>query len=89
VRLSDSGHHVAHVHPKGLLSSACYLAVPYPEPGLLELGRPPLSEGVTLPPLSVITPVPGQLALFPSFMFHGTRPFSRGERITIAFDMIR
>jgi tetratricopeptide (TPR) repeat protein len=89
VRLSDGGHHVAHVHPKGLLSSACYLAVPSPEPGLLELGRPPLPESRTLPPLSVIKPVAGQLALFPSFMFHGTRPFSRGERITVAFDMIR
>jgi Tfp pilus assembly protein PilF len=89
VRLSGNGHHVPHIHPKGLLSSACYLVVPSPEPGLLEVGRPPLPDAVPLAPLSVIEPDAGQLALFPSFMFHGTRPFSQGERLTVAFDLVR
>jgi len=26
--------------------------------------------------------------LFPSFMFHGTRPFAGGERLTVAFDLV-
>jgi len=26
--------------------------------------------------------------LFPSFLFHGTRPFSAGERLSVAFDLV-
>jgi hypothetical protein len=26
--------------------------------------------------------------LFPSFLFHGTRPFLGGERLTVAFDLV-
>lgn len=29
-----------------------------------------------------------RLVLFPSYMFHGTRPFGKGERLTVAFDVI-
>jgi hypothetical protein len=28
------------------------------------------------------------VALFPSYMYHGTRPFSAGERLTVAFDVV-
>jgi len=35
----------------------------------------------------LIEPKPGRLALFPSWMWHGTRPFAEGERITVAFDV--
>jgi hypothetical protein len=31
--------------------------------------------------------MPGRMALFPSYLFHGTRPFSEGERLTVAFDV--
>ena len=42
-----------------------------------------------LPPTKLIEPKPGRLALFPSWMWHGTRPFGQGERLTVAFDVAR
>jgi hypothetical protein len=36
----------------------------------------------------MIRPHVGRLALFPSTLFHGTRPFSAGERMTVAFDVV-
>ncbi len=91
VRLTDGGFHVAHIHPLGLLSSACYLRLPPAREGgegWLELGRAPTDMGLDLPPLLTIEPRPGRLALFPSYMFHGTVPFQEGERLTVAFDIV-
>ncbi|WP_324749172.1 tetratricopeptide repeat protein [Sphingomonas sp. LY54] len=90
VRLIGGGFHVSHFHPNGLLSSACYLVVPaeaQPLEGWLEVGGPPANLDLTLEPLSRIRPVPGHLALFPSYLYHGTRPFAAGERLTAAFDI--
>lgn len=89
VRLTDGGFHVAHVHPEGVLSSAFYVAIPEAagQDGWLEVGAPPVELGLDLAPLHMIQPVPGRLALFPSTMFHGTRPFKAGERLTVAFDL--
>jgi hypothetical protein len=28
------------------------------------------------------------MALFPSYLFHSTRPFGAGERLTAAFDVV-
>ena len=92
VRLQSSGFHVSHIHPKGVLSSACYVS---PPPGLggeakdgwLDLGNPPDELGLALPPLATIEPRPGRLALFPSYLYHATRPFASGERLTVAFDV--
>lgn len=94
VRLTGEGFHVSHVHPLGHLSSACYLAVPAaaedadPRSGWLELGRPPAEIRMNLEPLAMVEPRPGLLALFPSYLFHGTRPFRSGERLTAAFDAV-
>jgi tetratricopeptide (TPR) repeat protein len=94
VRLCQGGYHAAHFHPNGILSSACYISLPADlandpdRPGWLELGRPPAELGLDLPPLATIEPKPGRLVLFPSFLFHGTRPFTHGERLTVAFDLI-
>jgi tetratricopeptide (TPR) repeat protein len=88
VRLTDGGFHVSHIHPAGILSSACYLRVPHGEPGLLELGRPPAGIALELQPVASIEPRAGRLALFPSFLFHGTRAFAQGERLTVAFDVV-
>jgi len=91
VRLTGGGFHVAHFHPKGIISSATYLAVPEPEEpmeGWLEIGAPPAELDLPLEPLARIEPAIGRLALFPSYMFHGTRPFSKGERLTAAFDVV-
>ncbi|MEA3009679.1 MAG: hypothetical protein QOJ91_1371 [Sphingomonadales bacterium] len=94
VRLAGAGFHVAHVHPGGVISSACYIAVPEglsggeAQEGWLEVGRPPPELGVDLPPLATIEPRPGRLVLFPSYVFHGTRPFRAGERLSVAFDVV-
>jgi tetratricopeptide (TPR) repeat protein len=93
VRLTNSGYHVAHIHPQGILSSACYIVVPQEadgpdKAGWLEVGAAPTELGLALDPLETIQPVPGRLALFPSYMFHGTRPFAQGERMTVAFDAV-
>lgn len=93
VRLAKSGFHINHIHPKGVLSSACYIALPeslgtgVSHDGWLELGAPPAELGLPLGALAMIEPRPGRLALFPSYFFHGTLPFSSGERLTVAFDV--
>ena len=94
VRLTGGGRHVEHVHPAGWLSSALYIALPGDaergagEAGWLALGE--VSElGIHLPPIRLVEPKPGRLVLFPSTMWHGTRPFAAGERLTVAFDVQR
>jgi tetratricopeptide (TPR) repeat protein len=90
VRLTGGGFHIAHYHPNGVLSSACYLVVPEPRApmeGWLEIGGPPGGLGLEIEPFQQIEPRPGLMALFPSFFFHGTRPFAEGERLTVAFDV--
>ena len=94
VRLESEGFHVQHIHPQGLLSSACYLVIPDvpdktdPHEGWLELGRSAPDFPWNIEPLDRIEPIVGRVALFPSTLFHGTRPFSAGERITVAFDIV-
>ena len=48
-----------------------------------------LAPALDLPPIRLIEPRPGRLVLFPSTMWHGTRPFAQGERLTVAFDVAR
>jgi tetratricopeptide (TPR) repeat protein len=92
VRLHGGGdHHTAHIHPQGILSSACYLILPQgraPGDGALEIGRPAPDLRLSLGPLRVIEPQVGHLALFPSTLYHGTTPFGAGQRMTVAFDVI-
>jgi tetratricopeptide (TPR) repeat protein len=93
VLLRGSGYHANHVHPRGWISSALYVRLP--EPGAVDpphaswltLGEPQAGLGVDLPPLREVEPKPGRLVLFPSYMWHGTRPFATGERLTVAFDV--
>ncbi|WDA39887.1 putative 2OG-Fe(II) oxygenase [Erythrobacter sp. BLCC-B19] len=95
VRLTDAGHHTDHVHPQGWFSSALYLALPETlghggedHAGWLGLGEArDLVPG--LAPYRLVEPKPGRLVLFPSTMWHGTRPFPKGERLTVAFDIAR
>ena len=91
VRLTDGGFHVPHIHSEGILSSACYLLFPEgqgPEEGWLELGSAPDNLGLDLVPLLKVKPERGKIALFPSTLFHGTRAFTEGERLTVAFDVV-
>ncbi|MXP45134.1 putative 2OG-Fe(II) oxygenase [Allopontixanthobacter sediminis] len=97
VRLFGAGYHSDHVHSHGWISSALYIALPESvgrsasgkdTAGWLSLGE--CRELVPdLKPIELIEPAPGKLVLFPSTMWHGTRPFSSGERLTIAFDIAR
>ncbi len=98
VRLTRQGFHVDHVHSQGWISSAFYIALPEPSmgrgegerahDGWLSLGEcRELAPG--LAPIRLIEPKPGRLVLFPSTMWHGTRPFAEGERLTVAFDVAR
>jgi len=93
VRLRSSGRHSNHVHPQGWISSALYIALPgrsRNEPanaGWFTLGQPPDDLRLGLDPWQTIQPKPGHLVLFPSWMWHGTIPFARGERLTVAFDV--
>jgi len=92
VWLRNRGFHANHVHPAGWISSALYIVLP-PDlgvggSGILTLGEPESPTlKVGLPPVRTVEPKPGRLVLFPSYMWHGTRPFDTGERITVAFDV--
>ena len=91
VRLLGGGdHHTAHIHPQGIVSSACYLILPEGRAdgdGALEVGRPAPDLRLDLGPVKTIEPKEGHLALFPSTLYHGTTPFSAGQRMTVAFDV--
>jgi tetratricopeptide (TPR) repeat protein len=93
VRLAGAGHHTHHIHPQGWISSAFYVTVPDevelgpPPAGWLALGKPPAELGIDLAPFRTVEPKPGRLVLFPSIMWHGTMPFTGGERMSVAFDV--
>ncbi|HEY4031066.1 MAG TPA: putative 2OG-Fe(II) oxygenase [Caulobacteraceae bacterium] len=93
VRLNPSGHHVDHVHPEGWLSSAFYIRLPADTPGRegwIKFGEPGTPTSPPLEPGHWVKPEPGLLVLFPSYMWHGTAPFSSGgTRLTCAFDLVR
>ncbi len=98
VRLAHGGDfHTPHLHPEGIVSSACYLELPDDlgdgddrddeRAGWIELGRPAPDLRLDLEPLYTLQPKVGHLALFPSTLYHGTRPFGQGRRMTVAFDV--
>ena len=82
-----------HVHPQGWISSALYVSLPprlageAEDAGWFTLGQPQEQLGTGLEPWRKIEPKPGRLVLFPSWMWHGTVPFTQGERLTVAFDV--
>jgi tetratricopeptide (TPR) repeat protein len=93
VKLKPSGYHINHYHPAGWISSAYYVSVPEvtsagdSQEGWIKFGEarwPTPSCTVE----RVVQPKAGTLVLFPSYMWHGTIPFSAGERITAPFDAV-
>jgi tetratricopeptide (TPR) repeat protein len=94
VRLrGGGGHHVSHFHQKGWMSSAYYARLPASSPatrasheGWIQFGTAPAAYDLDLPPRRLVEPQAGKLVLFPSYLLHGTRPFSAGDRLTAAFD---
>jgi uncharacterized protein (TIGR02466 family) len=95
VRLKPGGFHKDHFHSEGWLSSAFYVQTPEaaldsPErQGWIRFGQPPFRTEPALPAEHYVRPKPGRLVLFPSYMWHGTVPFTTDERrLTIAFDVV-
>jgi tetratricopeptide (TPR) repeat protein len=94
-RLRDCGFHTNHVHPKGWISSAYYVALPDAvgragsNEGWIKFGEPNFECGLKDPVRRAVKPGSGLLVLFPSYMWHGTQPFrSSQSRTTIAFDVV-
>ena len=94
-RLHDRGFHARHIHPGGWISSAYYVALPdvvadaRRREGWLEFGAPPFALPLDAAVGREVKPEPGTLALFPSYLWHGTTPFASHEaRTTVAFDVI-
>lgn len=59
-----------------------------PDAGALEFGPAPPRYRFRRPvPVTRIRPVTGALVVFPSYLYHGTRPFAgAGERVSVAVD---
>ncbi|HYF24092.1 MAG TPA: 2OG-Fe(II) oxygenase family protein, partial [Caulobacteraceae bacterium] len=95
VRLKPGGFHKDHFHPEGWLSSAFYVETPdsaldsAEKQGWIRFGQPPFRTEPSLPAEHFVRPKPGRLVLFPSYMWHGTVPFTTDEtRMTVAFDVV-
>ncbi|NEX92809.1 putative 2OG-Fe(II) oxygenase [Caulobacter sp. 17J65-9] len=93
-RLKPNGFHVDHIHPMGWLSSAFYVETPTEaldspdREGWIRFGQPEMPLRNPLPAEHYVRPEPGLLVLFPSYMWHGTVPFTTDEgRMTVAFDV--
>ncbi|HZX71585.1 MAG TPA: tetratricopeptide repeat protein [Rhodanobacter sp.] len=95
VRLRSSGFHANHVHPRGWISSACYIDLPDSmvdtrrEDGVLAFGEPGIVTTPALCSEHMVRPEVGMLVLFPSYFWHGTVPFAGARtRLTVAFDVV-
>ncbi|HEY6453649.1 MAG TPA: tetratricopeptide repeat protein [Steroidobacteraceae bacterium] len=95
VRLHSAGYHTSHVHPRGWISSACYIQLPdsmragHTEEGILSFGAPGMITTPLLDAEFSVRPELGRLVLFPSYFWHGTLPFHSDQpRLTVAFDLV-
>ena len=95
MRLKSEGFHVNHVHPAGWISGPTYIEVPAsitgddPErQGWVKFGESGLDLGPEREIIAkAVRPVPGLVALFPSYTWHGTFRFYSDEyRMTAPFD---
>lgn len=95
VRLRTSGFHTNHTHPRGWISSACYIELPdvmgdaRTQQGVLTFGEPGIATSPALSAEYWVRPEAGMLVLFPSYFWHGTVPFRSDQaRLTVAFDAV-
>lgn len=94
--LGADDHQTGHIHNLGWLSGVYYVTMPpdvraddLEQQGWIEFNRPgygiPHRGGATL---RTLYPATGTAALFPSYVWHRTIPFTgQGERISVAFDL--
>jgi len=93
VRLLKGGHQKGHIHPGGWVSGVIYLKIPETfkgDEGCIEfnLGNFSLPHIREDWPTKVHRPKTGDIALFPSSLFHRTIPTTTDdERISLAFDL--
>lgn len=94
--INAGGQQEPHMHPLGWLSAVYYAALPDDmdsannHAGWLEFGKPPDRFNCRRqPPTRLIEPAAGKLVVFPSWLWHNTRPFeSTQQRISLAFDVM-
>ena len=96
VNLTSGGHQLAHNHPYGWLSGVFYVGMPSdmtPPDGGIEFSLAGASYPDVAPEKArTMTHQPslGDIALFPSSLFHRTIPFSSDQaRLSVAFDVNR
>lgn len=95
IQLKDQGFHINHVHPDGWISASYYVDLPKAvkegtdNQGCIKFGESPLKLGDREEIGKIVRPREGLLVMFPSYMFHGTFPFSSPEtRTTMPFDIV-
>lgn len=91
VKLGKGGNHKNHYHSNGWFSAVYYLDLPEfdNDEGALTIGEPAKELQLNLKKHKSIAPKVGNLVIFPSYMWHGTTPFTNnGYRMTIAFDIV-
>jgi uncharacterized protein (TIGR02466 family) len=93
VLLQKQGFHKNHYHSEGWISGPYYNQIPsavnHNGEGWIEFGVPGFNMKHKLEADYVVKPQNGLLVLFPSYFWHGTKPFTSDEtRMTISFDVI-
>ena len=94
VLLRNKGIHKNHHHSHGWLSSTFYLAVPDVvsaggKEGWIKFGEPGFRARKSLDPEYWMQLEQGALAIFPSYLWHGTEALqSDVERMTVGFDVL-
>jgi tetratricopeptide (TPR) repeat protein len=92
VKTEPEGFHCNHLHPEGWLSSAFYVELPKAveqgRQGWLKFGEPGVPTRPRLAAEHHVKPDPGRFVLFPSYMWHGTLPYSgEGVRLIMSVDV--
>ncbi|MCH7805586.1 MAG: tetratricopeptide repeat protein [Proteobacteria bacterium] len=95
IRLRDQGWHFNHTHPDGWISGCYYVSLPdvvkdgKTQQGWIKFGESPINLGEREVIGRIIQPQEGIVAFFPSYMFHGTVPFTSSQRrTTLPMDII-
>ena len=95
--LKPGGHHSAHIHPHSILSGTLYIEVPEGS-GAIRFEDPRLSMMMAAPvrrddapeelrPFVTITPKPGLLLMWESWLRHEVLPGgAKGDRLSISFN---
>ena len=92
VKTEPLGFHDNHLHPEGWLSSAFYVVLPkaveQDRQGWIKFGQPGIPTRPKLEAEHFVKPEPGRFVLFPSYMWHGTLPYSgEGTRLVMSVDV--